>query len=404
MTPTSAEPPKLRFGANYVPSQGWFNSWLDLDPASVARDLDDIASLGMDHIRIFPVWPWIQPARTHLRDSAIRDVRTVVGLAADRGLRVAVDLIQGHLSSFDFVPSWMVTWHQASLFTDPRVRSGLHTYVTAMCEALAGEPDVFAITLGNEVNNLWPANPTTIADSTHWASDLVALIRSNARPDQRVVHSLFDDAFYAPDHPFSAADVVRLGDESSVHSWVFNGTSRIDGPLGPATVSHAAYLASLAAAFGGDDRPVWLQEVGAPQPDVPPDVAVEFVERTVQAVGAVPQLSGITWWCSHDIDRRQVDFPEREYDLGLFTVDHVAKPAARALSSAVAELRRADPQRDDRAGAPDELAAPADIVSHPELRGMVAPGSGFHREWVQRSTQPDGTLLPVRITPPGKRS
>lgn len=384
---------RLRFGANYVPSQGWFHSWLDLDRDAVARDLDDIASLGMDHVRIFPVWPWIQPNRSHVRARAVADVRTVIQLGAERGLDVCVDLLQGHLSSFDFLPSWVLTWHRRSIFTDADARAGLRWYVEQLVQALAPEPNVFAFTLGNEVNNLWPASPTTLDASTAWASDLVGVIRQHARPDQLVVHSLFDDAFYAPDHPFSAGDVTTIGDVSSVHSWVFNGTSRIDGPLGPATTSHAAYLARLAGACGDADRPVWLQEVGAPLPDVPYDAAGEFARRTTLAVRAVPTLTGVTWWCSHDLDRRLADFPEREYDLGLFTVDHVAKPVAHALREVMQGARHTNHEQ------PQQIPMPADIVADPRSRHLVAPGSDFHRSWVALGARPDGTFTPPLITP-----
>lgn len=383
----------LRFGANYVPSRGWFHSWLDLDRDAVARDLDDLASLGMDHVRIFPVWPWIQPNRAQVRARAVADVRTVIHLGAERGLDVCVDLLQGHLSSFDFLPSWVLTWHQRSIFTDRDARDGLRWYVEQLVGALAPEPNVFAFTLGNEVNNLWPANATTIPQSTAWAQELLGAIRQHARADQRVVHSLFDDAFYAPDHPFSAADVTTLGDVSSVHSWVFNGTSRVDGPLGPAMTSHAAYLARLAGACGAPDRPVWLQEVGAPLPDVPREAAPQFVMRTVQAVAAVPTLTGITWWSSHDIDRRLVDFPEREYDLGLFTVDHEATPAAHALRDAIEAARHTDHVRSPA------ISLPADIVADPSARYLVAPGSDFHRDWVALGERPDGRFAPPVITP-----
>ncbi|WP_181445441.1 glycoside hydrolase 5 family protein [Flexivirga caeni] len=387
----------LRFGANYVPSRGWFYSWLDFDEDAAARDLADLAGLGMDHVRVFPIWPWIQPGRGHLRRSAIDDVRRLVRIAGGLGLDVSIDLVQGHLSSFDFVPSWALTWHRASIFEDDRVRDGLRAYATAMVGELAGESDVFAFTLGNEVNNLWPDNATTIDASSRWAAELVGTIRTHARPDQLVVHSLFDDAFYTPGHPFGAADVVRLGDVSSVHSWVFNGTSAIDGPLGPATTSHAAYLAELAIACGGPDRPVWLQEVGAPLPDIPADHAAEFVRRAVASVAALPQLTGVTWWCSHDIDRSQLDFPEREYDLGLFTVDHQAKPAAHALADAIERARRSAPlPATDR----PSITAPANLLADPATRESVAPGSEFHRAWVAAGEQGDGTVIPARIQLP----
>ena len=169
-----------RFGANYVPSAGWFYSWLDYDGAAVRRDLADLAGLGLDHIRVFPIWPWIQPNRAIIRERAIEDLLDTIDAAAEHGLTVAVDLIQGHLSSFDFLPSWMLTWHRASLFEDDTVRAGLTAYVDAVARAVATRPNVFAITLGNEVNNLWPDSPTTFESSTAWAQDLLATVRKAA--------------------------------------------------------------------------------------------------------------------------------------------------------------------------------------------------------------------------------
>ena len=39
----------LRMGANYVPSAGWFYSWLDYSPDAVRRDFEDLAGIGLDH-------------------------------------------------------------------------------------------------------------------------------------------------------------------------------------------------------------------------------------------------------------------------------------------------------------------------------------------------------------------
>lgn len=380
----------MRFGANYVPSKGWFYSWLDFDPEAVRRDLADIASLGLDHVRIFPVWPWIQPNRGLIRRDAVDDVLAVIDLARAAGLGVAVDVIQGHLSSFDFLPSWVLTWHQSSVFTDRRVRAGLAEYVSELAGAVGTRDNCFAITLGNEVNNLYPTNDVDPAAASAWAAELLDVVRA-AAPHLTALHSVYDDAWYAADHPFGAADAVTLGDLTTVHSWVFNGATAIAGGLAPAATSHADYLVSLAAAFGPPDRPVWLQEIGAPLPDVGADVGL-FVHRSLATVSPNPALWGITWWASHDIDRALVDFPDREYDLGLFTVDHRPKPAGKALQ----EFLRSVPGR-----APDGrrtgLVCPVDPVLDPLARAAVAPGSPFHLGWVR--LRESG---PVSIVAPGK--
>lgn len=387
-------PQPLRFGANYVPSAGWFYGWLDYDGDAVRRDFEDIAGLGLDHVRVFPIWPWIQPNRSLIRQRGIDDLLDTIDAAAEFGLSVSVDLLQGHLSSFDFLPSWVLTWHQRSVFSDREVRDGIAAYVARVSEQVASRSNVFALTLGNEVDNLWPSNETTPEASGRWATELVEVARKKA-PHSLALHSVYDATWYQPAHPFHPTDAVNIGDLTTVHSWVFNGVSSLDGPLGPATTSHADYLVELAAATSADPlRPVWLQEVGAPGPDIPADDAAEFTREMLRQVVTNPALYGVTWWCSHDVDRKLVDFPEREYDLGLFTTDHRSKPAARELAAFVKEAR-------DRPAPRPAMLCDVDLATEPHRRAEVAPGSDFHTEWVQlRQTGPVAIVHPWRATDP----
>ena len=108
----------MKFGVNYTPSGEWFYTWLNPKWEVIRRDLAQIAELGADHVRIFPLWTLLQPNRTWINPKALADVRRMVELGGEAGLDVYVDVIQGHLSSFDFVPSWLVSWHEGSMFTD----------------------------------------------------------------------------------------------------------------------------------------------------------------------------------------------------------------------------------------------------------------------------------------------
>jgi hypothetical protein len=137
------------------------------------------------------------------------------------------------------------------------------------------------------------------------------------------------------------------------------------------------------------DRPVWLQELGAPRPDIPAELAAAFTTATIENVLHNPALSGITWWCSHDIDRALLDFPDREYDLGLFTVDHQRKPAAQAIADLIAAGPRTQASR-------PALVCPLD-PAEPANRDTFAPGSPFHRSWVAHRAQG-----PIALVPPEK--
>jgi hypothetical protein len=78
--------PAVRLGVNYTPSEGWFHHWLDFDLDSVRADLDSIAALGLDHIRVFPLWPYFQPNRTLIRPRAVEQLVALADAAAGRSV------------------------------------------------------------------------------------------------------------------------------------------------------------------------------------------------------------------------------------------------------------------------------------------------------------------------------
>ena len=59
--PMSLDPTRHRFGVNYTPSHNWWFCWNDWNPDPIKRDLDAIAALGADHLRILLIWPFFQP-------------------------------------------------------------------------------------------------------------------------------------------------------------------------------------------------------------------------------------------------------------------------------------------------------------------------------------------------------
>ncbi|WP_369381583.1 glycosyl hydrolase [Streptomyces sp. cg36] len=369
-------PSAVRFGANYTPSHGWFHHWLDFDLDEVRADLDSIAALGLDHIRVFPVWPYFQPNRTLIRPRAVEQLVQLVDAAGERGLDVGVDGLQGHLSSFDFLPAWTQTWHRRSLFTDPQVVDGQAELLRTLAAALAERPNFLGMTLGNEFNQ-FAAGPhpdpdrITPAQADRWLGRLLAACEEGA-PGLPHVHAGYDAAWYQDDQPFTPAQAARRGAMTSVHSWVFNGTAQAHGRTGTATEHHAAYLIELSKAWADDPgRPVWLQEVGAPAPLIPAEHAAAFTEATVAAALDCPDVWGVTWWCSHDVDRSLADFPELEYSLGLLTSGRRIKPAG----AAVARLAEAWRGREHRP-APRTTALVVDVGDEEMAprRSVCAPG------------------------------
>jgi hypothetical protein len=381
----------VKFGLNYTPSNGWFHSWLDFSPADTRRDLAAIAGLGVDHIRLMPLWPLIQPNRGLIRRRALDDVATVVDIAADLGLDVNVDALQGHLSSFDFVPSWLESWHRRNLFTDPVVVGSLEEYVKRLTAAVADRPNLLGITLGNEVNQFAAAphpapHPVTPEGAGEWLRRLTAAARAEAPASALVTHAMYDAAWYDDTQPFGPRHAVEHGDATITHSWVFNGAAQAYGGLGRGSTRHAEYLCRLAAAWHTDPgRPVWLQEVGAPTNVV--DDPASFLEATLNHVAAVDGLYGITWWCSHDVGRELLDFPELEYDLGLFTAGGEIKPAGRRFAEMISRLTAGETPVADTVLT---LVLDDTVYGH---RTASGPKGDFYRAWLDAAGDGPGPRI-----------
>lgn len=382
MSATSPNRAPLRFGANYTPSMNWMHSWMSLNLDNVRRDFAGLAELGLDHVRIFPLWPILQPNRTLIRAEAVADVRAVVDVGAEFGLDVSVDVIQGHLSSFDFMPSWLYTWHNKNMFTHPDALSGQVALVERLAEALGGANNFLGFTTGNETNqfssSVHPSPwPVTTEEAANWITTLLDAADA-AAPNQEHVHSQYDAAWYLDGHGFTPALAARLGAMTTVHSWIFNGTAQRYGGRSAASDRHAEYMIEVSRAFATDpQRRTWLQEVGAPSNCLTPDEMPDFLEATVRNAARTENLWGVTWWCSHDVSRSLADFPELEYSLGLIDQSGDAKPIGRRFSEIIPELR----ERRDLPVRQLGIVIEVDAEDTPVSRGALAPGGPIFDVW-----------------------
>ncbi|MGW3117082.1 glycoside hydrolase 5 family protein [Streptomyces sp. NPDC001107] len=370
--------PTLRFGVNYTPRRGWFHAWHDFDPRHAREDLAQIAGLGIDHIRIFHLWPLLQPNRTLIRTAAVDQLTQLVDIAAEAGLDVMVDGVQGHLSSFDFYPEWTRSWHHRNVFTDPEAVEAQAQLLRTLAHALADRPNLIGLQLGNELNNLVEHNPVTPAEVDHYLDTLLAATREGLRPGQLATHSAYDAAWYGDDHPFTPEASARKGDVTTVHPWVFSADcARRYGPASFEVQHLAEYGTELAKAYADDpSRPVWVQETGAPEPHIPAPDAPDFARATVLNAADCQGLWGVTWWCSHDVDRSLADYPELEYTLGLFDAAGHPKPIATAVAETIAELRTkpVSPQ-------PRTVALVLDCT--PATRSVSGPGGAYFDAWMR---------------------
>lgn len=372
----------MRFGVNYTPSNGWFHAWLDPDWDGIDHDLQQIADLGMDHVRIFPVWPYLQPNRTWINRKGVDDVRRMVHIAGEHGLDTYVDVFQGHLSSFDFLPSWLVTWHTGNMFTDPDAVSAECELIKVIGGELSEEPAFKGITVGNEVNQLSDRpHPTKMSATPEqidaWLDNTLAAAKTAGG---EALYSVNDGVWFLDGHPFTPMQSGNKGDMTTIHAWVFNGIAQGYGAKSEDCYAYALYLAELSKAFADDpERPVWLQEVGAPENVLDVADTPEFCRRTVLNALDCRNLWGVTWWCSHDVAASMSDFPEFEHALGLFDEYGNLKPIGRMFGDLACE------HRDDSRPEAKTTAIVIDVNEdgNPVNRSACGPGGSVCDLWMQ---------------------
>src|SRR5579864_5974678 len=93
-----------RFGVNYTPSRNWWFCWNDWDAAPIQRDLDAIAALGADHLRIMLIWPYFQPNPKWVSPLHLERLDQLLTLMEERHLDAVVTVFTGQLSGWYFLP------------------------------------------------------------------------------------------------------------------------------------------------------------------------------------------------------------------------------------------------------------------------------------------------------------
>ncbi|WP_247755994.1 MULTISPECIES: cellulase family glycosylhydrolase [unclassified Crossiella] len=339
---------RIRFGVNYVPSKNWWFSWADWDRASIARDLDRIAALGMDHIRIMCVWPELQPNPHYVRAEQLDRIADLLDLADRYRLDVEVTVFNGAVSGLLFIPPWLIdngTGKVRDFFTDPPALAAQHRLLEALAARIGKHRRFLGFDLSNEVH--WAGIPLglkpTPAQGDAWHNTLFATCERLAPGKLHV--SGIDHYPWLNDAYFSRDGLATSGTASAVHTWA--GWTRVIqdfGPLSTPSVHYSEYFIEVIKAFHQDPhRQVWVEETGVSTKWMAAELIPEWTERSIRAMAASGDLFGITWWCSHDLNPALSGFNPLEYDLGLLTNTGARKPIAATMTRLIREYDHQPP-------------------------------------------------------------
>jgi hypothetical protein len=322
--PPSDEDERLlrhRFGVNYVPSRAWYYCYNDWHPSDVAADLDRIAEIGADHVRVMLIWPWFQPNAAVVSAAHLDRLDELVGLAAARSLDVQPTLFTGWLSGFRFDPPYL---GEEPFFSSPRWRRVQDLYLDEVSKRMRQHTNFLGYDIGNEINCCW-RGPSAEGDA--WMGHI--LERMKALCPGRVHVNGVDHQPWFSDSTFSARALAARQSIVALHCWPYwTGAGKFGTPLGLPYTHLGAGMAALARSIGGNARkPMWMQEFGACSEEMPESDIPRWLEATLTA--AIGQgVSWFTWWASHDVERR-FEFHPFEYGLGLMTSDNRIKEQGR---------------------------------------------------------------------------
>lgn len=329
-----------RFGVNYVPSRNWWCSWNDFDASAIARDLDSVASVGLDHIRIMLLWPYFQPNPAWVSPAHLARFERLMTLAAERGIDVCVTALNGFLSGFHFRPPF---YSSESIYAfEPLIKAQEH-YFAELASVAVRHENFLGFDLGNEINCYQSA---AVPDGDSWMRRMLGYL-DGLCPERFHVNGVDHQPWFraATFSPLALAECQKI---VPIHCWTyFTGALQRGGPLGAASVQLLARMASLVRAHAHDnDKPVWVQEYGASLEWMDESSQAAFIERATLA--AIDEgVSWFTWWCSHDIDPA-FKFASLEYGLGMFTTDNRPKgytSVMKQLASAYAGKPAGRPAR-----------------------------------------------------------
>ncbi|MFY9980348.1 MAG: hypothetical protein WAK22_19120, partial [Candidatus Sulfotelmatobacter sp.] len=323
-----------RFGVNYTPSKNWWFCWNEWDANAIERDLDAIASLGADHLRILLIWPYFQPNPTWVSSLHLERFDQLLTLMAERRLDAVITVFTGQLSGWYFLPPFNKPG--AAFFTDDGIWKAQELIVRQLAGVIAAKQNVIGFDLGNEINTCWSAEPP-VGDI--WMKKMFSLMEE-VNPQGLHVNGV-DELPWFESNTFSP-QTLAARPMPVMHCYPYwSGALKYGGPMDPPSTKLLAAMATLIRSYAGDARkPVWAEEFNTCIESLNELQQAKWLEKAVLA--AIDSgVSWFTYWDSHDVDRK-FEFNSLEYSLGLLTNDGKVKEQGKTFKQ-LADAYRGKP-------------------------------------------------------------
>jgi endo-1,4-beta-mannosidase len=312
-----------RFGANYTPSKNWWFCWNDWDADSIQWDLDAIAGIGMDHLRILLIWPYFQPNPKWVSPLHLERFDQLLTLMSARNLDAVVTVFTGQLSGWFFLPPFNKTG--ADFYTNGEMWAAQQLFIRKLAGVMKGKSNIIGFDIGNEIDTCWSSEPA-VGDA--WMAKTLALMQSVC-PDCLHVNGV-DELPWFESNTFSPQALAAVP-FPVMHCYPYwSGALKYGGPMDPPSTNLMAAMATLIRSYAGDARkPVWAEEFNTCIESLDEKQQAQWLEKATQtAIEA--GVSWFTFWDTHDVDRK-FEFNSLEYSLGLLTNDGKVKEQGKVF-------------------------------------------------------------------------
>ena len=254
---------KMKFGVNYVPSKGWFYSWVESDVSTTREDFAAIKNIGFDHIRIHLRWDLFQPNPAYYPACHYKKLEKMLSIAEDVGLDVYISVFTGWMSGYWFIPSYVgnaVCDTRKNIISNAEMIRYECQFIDRLAESVLKYKSFCGIDLGNELNVYDLENHFTIEEGDKWLKYMTKYCKKKF-PGKEVVLGVDHQPWFS-DVQFSRKCLSTTGTMTSLHTWIkFTGATGY-GQDSTEVFTLPEFNVELANAYSDNlDRKVWLQEL-----------------------------------------------------------------------------------------------------------------------------------------------
>jgi len=346
-------------GCNYWASHAGTAMWRDWNEEIVREDFKKMAAIGLQLIRVFPLWPDFQPlqllrgdhgcekelrlgeqplshddaGRAGVDPVMIERFRIMADIAAAAGLKLSVGLVTGWMSGRLFVPP---AFEGKNVLNDPLVIKWQVRFVRYFVRTFKNHPAIAAWGPGNECNCMAPVKNRE--DAWNWMNAICGAVRQEdaTRPIISGMHSLLPAADARMSAiPWTIQDQGELSDMLTTHPYPeFTPYAKLD----PINCLRNAFHATAESRMYGDigGKPCICEEIGTLAAMLAGEKVKAAYARNVMFNLWAHDCHGFVWWCGFDqvhLEHAPYDWTAVERELGLFRQDGSPKPVAEAINN-----------------------------------------------------------------------